>query len=77
MSQKQQKKLKFPNFHHQLLNFHLKEVLKNYLNPSSEEETETTTTETAKPSTNTSTPSATTATKTADVEDAFDQLFNS
>ncbi len=36
-----------------------------------------TTTETAKPSTNTSTPSATTATKTADVEDAFDQLFNS
>ena len=55
----------------------LKEVLKNYLNPSSEEETETTTTETAKPSTNTSTPSATTATKTADVEDAFDQLFNS
>ena len=54
----------------------LKEVLKNYLNPSSEE-TETTTTETAKPSTNTSTPSATTATKTADVEDAFDQLFNS
>ena len=55
----------------------LKEVLKNYLNPSSEEETETTTTATAKPSTNTSTPSATTATKTADVEDAFDQLFNS
>ena len=55
----------------------LKEVLKNYLNPSSEEETETTTTETAKPSTNTSTPSATTAAKTADVEDAFDQLFNS
>ena len=55
----------------------LKEVLKNYLNPSSEEETETTTTETAKPSTNTSTPSATTATKTADVEYAFDQLFNS
>ena len=55
----------------------LKEVLKNYLNPSSEEETETTTTETAKPTTNTSTPSATTATKTADVEDAFDQLFNS
>ena len=54
----------------------LKEVLKNYLNPSSEE-TETTTTETAKPSTNTSTPSATTAAKTADVEDAFDQLFNS
>ena len=54
----------------------LKEVLKNYLNPSSEE-TETTTTETAKPSTNTSTPSATTATKTENVEDAFDQLFNS
>jgi len=54
----------------------LKEVLKNYLNPSSEEETETTT-ETATTSTNTSTPSATTAKKTADVEDAFDQLFNS
>ena len=55
----------------------LKEVLKNYLNPSSSEEETETTTETAKPSTNTSTPSATTATKTADVEDAFDQLFNS
>ena len=55
----------------------LKEVLKNYLNPSSSEEETETITETAKPSTNTSTPSATTATKTADVEDAFDQLFNS
>ena len=39
---------------------------------------QTQTTELAsKPSTNTSTPSATTAAKTADVEDAFDQLFNS
>ena len=55
----------------------LKEVLKNYLNPSSSEEETETTTETAKTSTNTSTPSATTAKKTADVEDAFDQLFNS
>jgi len=59
----------------------LKEVLKNYLNPSSsEEETETTTETASTTSTTTSTsatPSATTAKKTADVEDAFDQLFNS
>ena len=55
----------------------LKEVLANYLNPSDESETTTTT----------ATPAATTQTttstkteepkKTADVEDAFDQLFNS
>ena len=58
----------------------LKEVLKNYLNPSSEEETNTTTETASTTSTTTSTsstPSATTAKKTADVEDAFDQLFNS
>ena len=58
----------------------LKEVLKNYLNPSSSEETETTTETASTTSTTTSTsatPSATTAKKTADVEDAFDQLFNS
>ena len=57
----------------------LKEVLKNYLNPSSDE-TETTTETASTTSTTTSTsatPSATTAKKTADVEDAFDQLFNS
>ena len=55
----------------------LKEVLANYLNPNDESETATTT----------ATPAATTQTttstkteepkKTADVEDAFDQLFNS
>ena len=55
----------------------LKDVLANYLNPSDESETTTTT----------ATPAATTQTttstkteepkKTADVEDAFDQLFNS
>ena len=58
----------------------LKEVLKNYLNPSSSDETETTTETASTTSTTTSTsatPSATTAKKTADVEDAFDQLFNS
>ena len=56
----------------------LKEVLKNYLNPSSSDETETTTASTTSTTTSTSaTPSATTAKKTADVEDAFDQLFNS
>ena len=49
----------------------LKEVLANYLNPNDEsEETSTTTT----PQTTTSTP---TEKKTENVEDAFDQLFNS
>ena len=48
----------------------LKEVLANYLNPSdeSEEATTTTTTQTTSP--------APTEKKTANVEDAFDQLFN-
>ena len=53
----------------------LKEVLANYLNPSDESE-ETTTT--ATPATTTQTPSpAQTEKKTENVEDAFDQLFNS
>ena len=49
----------------------LKEVLQNYLNPSDETETatETTTTETVATETETK--------KTADVSDAFDELFNS
>jgi len=61
----------------------LKEALKNYLNPSTEASDSTTTTETksAPASTTTATSTATStpaaATKTADVEDAFDQLFNS
>ena len=49
----------------------LKEVLANYLNPSDESEETTTTTTTQ----TTSTPPA--EKKTAEVEDAFDQLFNS
>ena len=50
----------------------LKEVLQNYLNPSDEtESTETSTTTTEKVATETETK------KTADVSDAFDELFNS
>ena len=49
----------------------LKDVLANYLNPSDESEETTTTTTTQ----TTSTPPA--EKKTAEVEDAFDQLFNS
>jgi len=52
----------------------LKDVLQNYLNPSDENE-ETTTTTTA--STTQTTPPAQTEKKTENVEDAFDQLFNS
>ena len=53
----------------------LKEVLANYLNPSDESETTTTT---ATPAATTQTPSpAQTEKKTENVEDAFDQLFNS
>ena len=48
----------------------LKEVLANYLNPSDESEEATTTTTTQ------TTPPAPTEKKTAEVEDAFDQLFN-
>ena len=48
----------------------LKEVLANYLNPSDESEETTTTT-------TTSTTSTPTEKKTENVEDAFDQLFNS
>ena len=54
----------------------LKEVLANYLNPSDESE-ETTTTATTTTTTQTATPTKTEEKKTADVEDAFDQLFNS
>ena len=50
----------------------LKDVLANYLNPSDESEETTTTTGTTTQTT-TSTP---TEKKTANVEDAFDQLFN-
>ena len=51
----------------------LKEVLANYLNPSDESETATTTA-TTQTQTTTSTPPVK---KTENVEDAFDQLFNS
>ena len=55
----------------------LKEVLANYLNPSDESEETTTTVTPASPAA-TKTPSpAQTEKKTANVEDAFDQLFNS
>ena len=49
----------------------LKEVLQNYLNPSDETETATATTTTETVATETETK------KTADVSDAFDELFNS
>ncbi len=49
----------------------LKEALQNYLNPSDETESTTTTTTTEKVATETETA------KTADVSDAFDELFNS
>ena len=61
----------------------LKEALQNYLNPSDEDSTETTTTSngvtaTTAPTTNTGTTAVKTDTKkTENVEDAFDQLFNS
>ena len=53
----------------------LKEVLANYLNPSDDSE-ETTTTATTATTTQTTT-STPTEKKTENVEDAFDQLFNS
>ena len=54
----------------------LKEALKNYLNPSDENSDETaTTSETTETSTENKT--ATAPAKTENVEDAFDQLFNS
>ena len=52
----------------------LKEVLANYLNPSDESESTTTATTTTQTTTSTKTEEPK---KTADVEDAFDQLFNS
>ena len=54
----------------------LKEVLANYLNPSDDSE-ETTTTETTATTTTQTTTSTPTEKKTENVEDAFDQLFNS
>ena len=61
----------------------LKEALATYLNPSSDEDTTTNTTTTSTgvaasttPTTNTGT-ATTTAAKTENVEDAFDELFNS
>ena len=59
----------------------LKEALQNYLNPSDEDTTETTTTSngvtaSTAPTTNTGTTTEDTK-KTENVEDAFDQLFNS
>ena len=60
----------------------LKEALQNYLNPSDEDTTETTTTSngvaaSTAPTTNTGTATTTDTKKTENVEDAFDQLFNS
>jgi len=52
----------------------LKEVLDNYLNPTEDGATTTTTTET---STTKTEPALEGTTKTADVDDAFDELFNS
>ena len=56
----------------------LKDVLANYLNPSDDGEATTTTTATPAATTQTTTSTKTEEPKkTADVEDAFDQLFNS
>jgi hypothetical protein len=59
----------------------LKDALQNFLNPSDESSTETTTTSngvaaSTAPTTNTGTATTTTPAKTENVEDAFDQLFN-
>ena len=57
----------------------LKEVLANYLNPSEEDNTETTTTSegvTASTTPTSNTGNTTTAATTENVDDAFDQLFN-
>ena len=61
----------------------LKDVLKNYLNPGSEESESTTTTTSngvaasTAPTSNTGTAATTTVDKKENVEDAFDELFNS
>jgi len=60
----------------------LKEALQNYLNPSEDGNTGTTTTSSGvtastAPTTNAGTTTAATTKKTENVEDAFDQLFNS
>ena len=62
----------------------LKDALANYLNPSSDEETKTDTTTTSTgvaasttPTSNTGTTATADTKKTENVEDAFDQLFNS
>jgi len=57
----------------------LKEVLKNFLNPTEDTDTTTTSngvTTTTAPTTNTGTATTSTTKKTDDVEDAFDSLFN-
>ena len=51
----------------------MKEVLDNYLNPTEDETTTATTEEDSK---KTSEPALEGTTKTADVDDAFDELFN-
>ena len=60
----------------------LKDALANYLNPSSDDDTTTTTTSTGvaastTPTSNTGTTATADTKKTENVEDAFDQLFNS
>ena len=60
----------------------LKEALGNYLNPSDEDTTSTTTTSngvaaSTAPTTNTGTATTTDTPKKENVEDAFDELFNS
>ncbi len=55
----------------------LKEALQNYLNPSDDSTEETSTTTTAKTTQTTTATKTEEPKKTADVEDAFDQLFNS
>ena len=55
----------------------LKEALATYLNPNSEETEETTTTSNGTTATSTTTTKTETPKKTENLEDAFDQLFNS
>ena len=55
----------------------LKEALQNYLNPSDDGQEETSETTTTAKTTQTAAPTKTEEKKTANVEDAFDQLFNS
>ena len=55
----------------------LKDVLQNYINPSDDDNTETTTTSNGAAKTTTTEAAKTETPKTENVEDAFDQLFNS